>query len=289
MATVVHWNKFEAKRNLRHVGIRNISADPGRLLYVPLQRLMRYPLLINNLIKTVPVGSIDTTQLLLLGQTLEEMNQVVTAVNSFSNESENKLKKVAQVSDLLGFGGGKFREHTGDDLVKPGREWIVGDGEDPMWYEWDTIEQQLHSTPYQLLLFNDILVVCKPSRAPDTVLDYKEHIYLHSLTICMQRPDRLIMKARHVHRGTVLIPGMRVYRSEFVRRKLAHKHVQQWMHILYKATQTAAQKHHQQKRAAGDDHGAMPLPYLFSISTSLESINALIGEWSLQWPEHWPG
>ena len=76
---------------------------------------MRYPLLINNLIKTVPVGSLDTTQLLLLGQTLEEMNQVVTAVNSFSNESENKLKKVAQVSDLLGFGGGKFREHTGDD------------------------------------------------------------------------------------------------------------------------------------------------------------------------------
>jgi hypothetical protein len=38
----------------------------------------------------------DTTQLLLLGQTLEEINQVivVTAVNCCSNESEHKLKKV---------------------------------------------------------------------------------------------------------------------------------------------------------------------------------------------------
>eukprot|EP01049_Picozoa_sp_SAG25_P022796 SAG25_NODE_9309_length_378_cov_0.806452_1_plen_90_part_01 len=49
-----------------------------------------------------------------------------------------------------------------------------------MWYEWDAITMRTHTKPNQLLLFNDLLIVARPSRAATHPLNYREHLPLVS-------------------------------------------------------------------------------------------------------------
>jgi hypothetical protein len=49
---------------------------------------------------------------------------------AFTAHTTHTLQKVAECSNLMGQGGRRFRELAGFDLVKPGRTWLEGDGED---------------------------------------------------------------------------------------------------------------------------------------------------------------
>ena len=196
---------------------------------------MRYKLLLLDLAHTLPAITTEEPganemRTRMLQRTVGQVEQVVQAVNAFTANTESSLQKVAECSNLMG-GGGRFRELAGFDLVKPGRSWLDGDGEDAMWFEWDAITMRTHTKPNQLLLFNDLLVVARPSRSATHSLNYREHLPLRGMLLCHRTRDRIVLKCAR--------KGFRVYLSEFRLGSIeCTNHVGQWLAALTAAIRT---------------------------------------------------
>jgi hypothetical protein len=153
-------------------------------------------LLLSELLKHRP--SDDPTSLAQLKQVLSAVDAVAHSLDEFTLQQEAGLSKVAQVADLMGRGGSLLRQAAGIDLVVPGRQWVLGDGNDAMFYLLDPETLKQRRKPVQLLLFEDLLVMAEVSEtSADHALDYLHHFDLQEgLHVCLKTPDYLLFQAR---------------------------------------------------------------------------------------------
>ena len=185
------WRSDSAQQRLKEQGLRSLPVQLDKLLGLPVQRIPRYQLLLQEVKKSMgdksagyDGGPMPQAQLV---NTMRSVEAVCHSLNELSMRSSEGLKKLAELSDLMGQGGARFRRKSGIDLVVPGREWIKGDGDDAMFYCVDPLTLQPNlRRPVQLLLFNDLLVVVEASRIDrDYALEYLCHFDLQEpITVC---------------------------------------------------------------------------------------------------------
>jgi hypothetical protein len=189
------WNTKEARAMLKSLGLKSIPVQLGQLLTIPVQRVPRYRLLLSELQKHRP--SDDPVSLTQLKQVLSAVDTVAHSLDEFTLEQEAGLTKVAQIADLMGRGGSLLRQAAGIDLVVPGRSWILGDGNDAMFYLVDPETLKPRRKPVQLLLFEDLLVMAEVSEASaNYALDYLHHFDLQEgLHVCMKTTEYLLFQA----------------------------------------------------------------------------------------------
>jgi hypothetical protein len=93
-----HWSGDAPTRRLRHQGLKNLNFDLERFLFVPLQRLMRYKLLLLDLAKSVPGGGGGgegspgaERRSRNLQRTIGRLEKIVQAVNGEGNARPAQL------------------------------------------------------------------------------------------------------------------------------------------------------------------------------------------------------
>lgn len=224
---------------LKSLGLKSIPVQLGQLLTIPVQRVPRYRLLLSELQKSWPAD--DPTSLAQLKQVLSAVDTVAHSLDEFTLEQEEGLSKVAQIADLMGRGGSLLRQAAGIDLVVPGRAWVLGDGNDAMFYLIDSETLKPRRKPVQLLLFEDLLVVAEVSEASaDYALDYLHHFDLQEgLHVCLKTADYLLFQAfkRSGTDSTSSRTGAMstlLFASEYAKgTKRAQQHVNTWQTTLH--------------------------------------------------------
>eukprot|EP01102_Stenamoeba_stenopodia_P004223 TRINITY_DN1449_c0_g1_i1.p1 TRINITY_DN1449_c0_g1~~TRINITY_DN1449_c0_g1_i1.p1 ORF type:complete len:550 (-),score=136.24 TRINITY_DN1449_c0_g1_i1:62-1711(-) len=123
------------------------SLSLSNFLIKPVQRICKYPLLINELLKCTDPEHSEYT---MLHKAREKIEQVVNYINSKKECAEMLQKAVDIQSDVDGILEG--------DLIAPSRRFVR---EGPMVVSKSSSNGYTNKEDAQLFLFNDLLILCK--------------------------------------------------------------------------------------------------------------------------------
>merc|ERR1712137_1321157 len=125
----------------------------GAYLIVPVQRIPRYRLLFEQLLKLTPKTHPDCEK---LNETLEKVNEIATFVNNYQDES----RKLREIHERI--------ENCAIPIIKPGRKFV---------HEGIMKKTSSRATQERMLfLFSDVLIYCTPKEPHK----YKGHIPLNA-------------------------------------------------------------------------------------------------------------
>jgi hypothetical protein len=143
----------------------------GALLIQPVQRICRYPLLFQEVLKHTPE---DHSDYQLIKDLMDDMEQVTVWINE-SKQKEFNLKKMEELEELMEDVPPNF------DLNVPGRK-VVAEGK----YKISSTVGNENATEVQLTVFNDMMLWVRPSKRSE-LLKYEGHLFFDRMT----RAERL--------------------------------------------------------------------------------------------------
>ncbi|KAG2379024.1 hypothetical protein C9374_007662 [Naegleria lovaniensis] len=148
----------EMERNARKQG------KVGFFSYMiqPVQRLPRYTLLVNELLKHTPESHPDYKNLC---DASELSKQVSSHVNSAMNVLQNQLKMTEINSSIL-----KLEESIGSTFIKPSRTFVL-EGEDFLVSEYALGKKAKKANKCTVYLLSDLILITKKGK-------YSNHVYL---------------------------------------------------------------------------------------------------------------
>jgi hypothetical protein len=118
----VRWNKAEAQRALADVGLQHFQVALDTLLGLPVQRVMRYRLVVMECGKKLMDDEPMKPQ--QVDDAVRDITLACQELNEESGTISKALQQVKQLSDFMGKGGAKLRRIANLDLVMPGRVWL---------------------------------------------------------------------------------------------------------------------------------------------------------------------